>query len=272
MGSVFCNNENGTIYGDNSTVTLFINDTSFINNTGRVNGSAIHFAGKTNIEWSVFINNSASAYGGALYLTHNKCNIFNSNFTLNTAVDGGAIFISGDELFVDESYFTYNVATHNNTLGGGGAIFIDGNFAQLYNSIFQYNNATYYGGAIFINGTNRFYSVNSKVYIGFNDTNYCDGPDPRVGTYGYGPGYELEPFNNLKNDKEFNYHNIYEYGAMELIEEVHVVRYPDAIPNNNYTGDRQNPVSFHDALQMVAPNGKIIFINASEIHDEFRAE
>ena len=56
---------------------------------------------------------------------------------------------------------------------------------------------------------------------------------------------------------------------MELIEEVHVVRYPDAILNNNYTGDRHNPVSFHDALQMVAPNGKIIFINASEIHDEF---
>ena len=264
-GSFFFNNSNGTIFSNYDSSTLFVLNSIFVNNSGRVNGSVIYHKGYTLINCSTFVNNSASAYGGAVYLTHEKCSILNSNFTGNVACDGGAVFCSGDELFVNGCVFTHNNATHPNTLGGGGAIFVDGNFVQLYNSIFQYNYAVYYGGAIFINGTNRFYSVNSKVRVNFKDTNYCDGPDPRVGKY----GVELPPFNTMKLDKEFNYHDIYEYAAMELIEEVHVLKYPDSIPNNNFTGDRQNPVTFHDALQMVAPNGKIIFINSSEVYTHF---
>ena len=263
--SSFYNNANGTIFGNYDTTTLTISNTFFTNNSGRANGSAIYYRGQTIINASSFINNSASAYGGALFLTQEQCRITYSEFRGNVAVDGGAVFAGGDELYVSECKFTNNNATHPNTLGGGGAIFVDGNFVQLYNSIFQFNYATYYGGAIFINGTNRFYAVNSKVRMNFNNTNYCDGPDPRVGKY----GVELPPFNAMKFDKEFNYHDIYEYAAMELIEEVYVLKYPTAIPNNNFTGDRQNPVTFHDALQMVAPNGKIIFINSSEIYTQF---
>ena len=263
--SLFYNNANGTIFGNYDTTTLTISNTIFTNNSGRANGSAIYYRGQTIINASSFINNSASAYGGALFLTQEQCRITYSEFRGNVAVDGGAVFAGGDELYVSECKFTNNNATHPNTLGGGGAIFVDGNFVQMYNSIFQFNYATYYGGAIFINGTNRFYAVNSKVRMNFNNTNYCDGPDPRVGKY----GVELPPFNAMKFDKEFNYHDIYEYAAMELIEEVYVLKYPTAIPNNNFTGDRQNPVTFHDALQMVAPNGKIIFINSSEIYTQF---
>ena len=263
--SLFYNNANGTLFGNYDTTTLTISNTIFTNNSGSVNGSAIYYRGYTNINASSFINNSASAYGGALYLTQEQCRITYSEFRGNIAVDGGAVCMCGDELYVGDCVFTNNNATHSNTLGGGGAIFVDGNFVQLYNSIFQYNYATYYGGAIFINGTNRFYAVNSKVRINFNDTNYCNGPDPRVGKY----DVELPAFNPMKIDKEFNYHNIYEYAAMELIEEVYVLKYPTAIPNNNFTGDRQNPVTFHDALQMVAPNGKIIFINSSEVYTQF---
>ena len=245
-GCNFTGNVNGSIAVNNVVDGLSLNvcDCRFIRNVG-VRGSAIYSMVATNIKASEFRDN-VGTNGGAVYLTCDNSEIFNSSFINNQGLIGGAVYILGADNIIDSSRFVDNSAKSVSL--GGGAVYVDADNLLVFDSYFTGNNATCYGGAIYIDGHN-FYYVDNATRCFFNNNNALNKSGWPVGK---------------------NWNDIYDGEAEVYLHEVCVVLYPESIPNNNYTGDRDNPICFDDAFRVVAPGGSIIFINASEVHTEFK--
>ena len=242
----FTDNTEGCIImtGSNSGNALSIYDSTFTNNTNN-NRAVLYSNAVTNIILSKFTNNSADYSNGVIYLGHDDSVVEYSNFVNNSAETGGVLYIAGDNIVVRYSNFTDNIAD-SNTLGGG-AIYIGGNFTSILYSKFQDNFALCHGGAIYIHD-GVYYAIDKNTL--FND-NVCEDHEG-------------------ENESEY-WNDIYRRGAFELLFEVYVVLNPDewkisGTVSNKDGKTRENATSFNNAINMVAPTGSIIFVNASEVY------
>ena len=125
INSYFFNNV-GTVVLVKDTSSLFINDSTFINNSGSVGGGVIldSYNNKLNafITNCKFIDNESGNYGGAITIQSARTiRIFHTTFTNNTAKFGGALYIYSYFEIVDCN-FTENSAFEK---WSGAAIFID---------------------------------------------------------------------------------------------------------------------------------------------------
>ena len=93
---------------------LFINNTSFANNSAMEGGAIYNNAVNVTIINSIFQNNSADYFGGGIASYHGgDFIIIDSNFTKNTADDGGAIY---NEDYVNLFILGCNFINNSNTI------------------------------------------------------------------------------------------------------------------------------------------------------------
>ena len=185
-GVVISNNSYGTIQfinssfnsisgvglvAGNSTCTVVLKKTTFINNWGFGHGGGLYVAGKTNviIDYCTFDKNygdmNGGYSGGAMCFegyTTGVAKISNCVFTNNVANEwGGAIGVYapvGGSVSIDACYFAYNSTIRtNNGNGDGGAIGIHGGNANTHYAKFYLSNSTFYrnkasddGGAVYV--------------------------------------------------------------------------------------------------------------------------
>ncbi len=181
-----------SVYATNNVLSSKINNSTFSNNTGKVNkygngGSAgITYCGSDlSIVDSNFINNNASN-GAAISLENTASNIVidNCNFDNNNAVktlvisqyqdpyyaggNGGAISTNGNDVIISNSLFTNNAAENGGAIYGGSNA---GNYL-ISNATFINNNATIAGGAVKTNGYNwKFKQSNFTNNTAYGETN-----------------------------------------------------------------------------------------------------
>ena len=157
ISSVFITNSGqrgGAINSGNAEESLYVADSTFINNSAKSYGGAVTFDGTGNITDSVFINNTAVLGGGAVYMWDYSHFISNSRFINNSAADGGAIIFILSDVSMNNNYFE-----NNNAFEFGGGIFAFGNLAVIEGS-FAKNRAYYDGGAVYIyKGVNSIYET-----------------------------------------------------------------------------------------------------------------
>ena len=159
----------GAIYNQG---TLNIEDCTFENNHGTVNGGAINnWLGTLNISDSEFNNNYAGSgnYGGAIFNSNGDLTITNTKFNGNHAdVDGGAIydgFGTNSIINIIGCEFKDNYVTD-----AGGAIYISGTLTSSFSSFT--GNYARRGGAIINLGistlNNCIFTQNRAEAIGIN--------------------------------------------------------------------------------------------------------
>ena len=168
----FGNNANHSGGAINTLYALFINNSTFTNNSatekygGAIFGNCSSLTIPVTITNTTFINNGATK-GGAIYTNINTLTVTGSNFTDNNALNGGAIYNLGSVLNIISSTLTNNTAIS----GNGGAIYNNGTINET-NNIFT-NNTANEGGAIFNSG----YSVtdNNNTFTNNKGTTYEGG-------------------------------------------------------------------------------------------------
>ncbi|MDO5814863.1 MAG: hypothetical protein Q4Q18_04435, partial [Methanobrevibacter sp.] len=116
----------------------------FYNNTGSVEGGAVHITGDYNtaIDCTFDDNYAINGKGAAIYVEGDHASIINSKFR-NHESEMGTVYIEGHYFNCTDSIFTSNVASH-----GGAGLYVQGNYTFVSNSKFRDNNASMHGGAI----------------------------------------------------------------------------------------------------------------------------
>ena len=180
-----------------------------------------------------FINSRYNGDGGVLYWNGDNAYIYNCTFRNNKLSSsngkGGAIFIGGDsDIFVIEDCNFFTNEAYN-----GGAIYVDDvtDNTLIYNSAFATNTASHYGGALYYEGGICYYVDDHTSFTG----------------------------NSATGDSQYD--DIYDSdGATKCILDVYVSL------NGGGTGKTFNsPTTFQNGFKLVAPNGKITFVNKNEI-------
>ncbi|XP_064390051.1 uncharacterized protein LOC135337962 [Halichondria panicea] len=124
-----------------STLTVMIESTLFVNNTGQT----LHIeADEVYITNSVFTRND-----GGVYIESNNVLIDNTKFNYNSAESGGAVDLISDTVMITWCNFTNNKASLH-----GGAIHVDSGSVSISNSGLTNNRADGKGGAIDVNSGN----------------------------------------------------------------------------------------------------------------------
>ena len=126
--------EGGAVHitGNNN---LFINCT-FVNNTAKLgNGSAIYIIGENATINDTRVYNHTSL-SGAIFIDGNSAKVINSTFKNNTGINGAGVYIKGSD-----GQIIYSNFTDNNVSDKGGAIYIDGSNSELIGNNFTANNA-----------------------------------------------------------------------------------------------------------------------------------
>ena len=156
---------------------------NFVNNTAAKRGGAVFLqaseeedSDNTTFRHSYFKNNTAGTNGGAIDWNEGSHNglVDNVTFIDNTAMcSGGAIFWFGMDGVVNNSRFIDNHALGltealnsfgNLTYGGhGGAIIWTGANGTIENSTFDKNDAKVNGGAIFLQGSEKYGNCSNVV-------------------------------------------------------------------------------------------------------------
>jgi len=116
----------------------------FHNNTGSVEGGAVHITGDYNtaIDCTFDDNYAINGKGAAIYVEGDHASIINTAFR-NHESEMGTVYIEGHYFNCTDSSFTSNVASH-----GGAGLYVQGNHTFVSNSKFRDNNASMHGGAI----------------------------------------------------------------------------------------------------------------------------
>ena len=170
---------NGTIYIKGNDAKII--DSNFKNNTAEESGSAIYIIGnRTEIDHSTFEENEA--LNGTVFIKGDNTKIIHdSMFKKNDAVNGAGVFIDGKDTIISGSTFEQNRATNNgggvyadgddlsifestfkgnNATNGAGA-YVEGHGTEVSRSKFESNNVTNQGGALFVDGSDAYFSNNN---------------------------------------------------------------------------------------------------------------
>ena len=197
--------------------------------------------------------NLSDGNGGAIRILSNATVIDSCTFINNTAVNGSAVcFESGIVFLIRNSTFIDNHAVN-------GTVYMhkDAESTMIYSSTFR-NNTAYLGGGVFYAGPVWYYidgatfqkfSGNNATY---NATRVVNGSSVIVSAYNDNGTNIFTGFAPNETDR-----------ARLCIDTVYVALI--GRDGNPHTGDnRSDPTDFDTALSMVAPNGKIIFVNSTE--------
>jgi len=113
----------------------------FHNNTGSVEGGAVHITGDYNtaIDCTFDDNYAINGKGAAIYVEGDHASIINTAFR-NHESEMGTVYIEGHYFNCTDSSFTSNVASH-----GGAGLYVQGNHTFVSNSKFRDNNASMHG-------------------------------------------------------------------------------------------------------------------------------
>ncbi|GAB5497404.1 MAG: hypothetical protein Phyf2KO_24840 [Phycisphaerales bacterium] len=140
----FRNNRSGTIYADDSEVS--ISQCHFADNSGGTagHGGAIYsYDSKLILQQSTLENNLSLTNGGAVYARYGTAHISDCVFLRNVAESGGASYFDVGELEIESSSFQQNVASN------GGAVYTRSDLNSLVDLDCRLNTAIDSGGAIF---------------------------------------------------------------------------------------------------------------------------
>lgn len=160
--STFRNNyagsNGGVIYNDGGRVSI-LNTKLALNSARGEAGAVFNWYGNMDIYNGTFIGNRVyKYYGGAITCFCGDLNITNSNFSDNTAQKrGGAIHQMYNTLNIFNCIFHRNVAGNSNDPGDGGAILAHKVRMPIKNTSFTKNKAYNHGGAIYLEGTEKWF-------------------------------------------------------------------------------------------------------------------
>lgn len=165
---IFKDSKSGSIISSSSSLTINLDNCTFMNNTNEYGGAIKIENGILNINNCLFINNHARLYGGVISSDGNaKINIKKSKFindcSLNDA--GGAIYIrtSSNFICVDSQFI-------NCTSTFGGAITVLNTTSSLINITARDNKAKYDGGVVY-----SMYGSMSVINSTFSDNSAKNG-------------------------------------------------------------------------------------------------
>ena len=214
------------------------NSSGFIVNASEVTFSKLTFRNA----------NLSDGNGGAIRILGNTTVIDSCTFVNNTAVNGSAVcFESGIVFLIRNSTFIDNHAVN-------GTVYMhkDAESTLIYSSTFR-NNTAYLGGGVFYAGPVWYY-IDGATFQSSEDYNNAtyNATISIVSAYDKNGTFVFTGF-----DPDYNKR------ARLCIDTVYVSLM--GLDGNPHAGDvRSDPTDFNTALSMVAPNGKIIFVNSTE--------
>jgi predicted outer membrane repeat protein len=121
--------------------TLYVTNSTFIQNTSNENGGAITILGTLHVADTTFFENTAGSYGGAIY-SENNATIIGGSFERNSAAgNGGGLYTLFGAVHLTGTKFISNTSTWQ--VGGG---LFGGGPSVLVNPLFVNNSAVGGGG------------------------------------------------------------------------------------------------------------------------------
>lgn len=160
-GAIYCP------YSEYYSAYAYLNNCSFINNSGEYGGAIYMDGGYLDVINSNFLDNYAYNYGGAIACEYSsQVTISKSKFVNSTSLNdaGGAIYSKSSKLTVDHVNITDSKATF------GGAIAALSSTVSLDEVLGKNNVATYEGGAIY-----QMYGTSTIRNSNFINNSACNG-------------------------------------------------------------------------------------------------
>ena len=192
--------------------------------------------------------------GGAIRILGNATVIDSCTFVNNTAVNGSAVcFESGIVLLIRNSTFIDNT-------GVNGTVYMhkDAESTVIYTSTFQ-NNTAYLGAGVFYAGP-VWYFIDASTFQKFSGNNVTYNSTVIVnGTH----NITVVAYENNGTDIFTGFAENITERARLCIDTVYVSLI--GLDGGYHAGNvRDDPTDFVTGMNMVAPDGKIIFVNSSE--------